>query len=246
MLASGGAAFTCASADFDGTNDYMTRAAALTGIANGKKGIFSTWVRFDGGDATLQRLISSGGFWTVYKSAANKIFFECVGTPSGSFSATCNTTTLTADGLWHHIGLSWDMDFIAGSKLCDAYIDGTLQSTTKVDADAAFNIDYAGPTNFGVGANVVGTQKINGVLAEFYFNTVSYLALATNLTLFRTTGGKPVNLGSTGATPTGTAPIVYQRIATGGAATDFATNLGSGGNLTIAGTLDLGSSNPSD
>ena len=34
--------------NFDGTNDYERRAAALTGMANGKIGLFGTWFRFLG------------------------------------------------------------------------------------------------------------------------------------------------------------------------------------------------------
>ena len=241
------AAFTCDAADFDGTNDYMTRGAALTGIVDDPQGILSCWVRFDGGDATGQQIMSSGGYWQVRKNAANKIFFECVGNGGLQlFDATCDTTTLTADATWHHIGLSWDMNFSAGNKLFSAYIDGTLQSTTKTDADIAFSVDYDSATDFGVGARVDGLVKLNGCLAEYYFNSVAYLDLSTNLTKFRSAGGKPVDLGATGATPTGTAPIVYQRIADGAAATTFATNLGGGGNLTITGTLDIASTSPSD
>lgn len=238
LLVSGAPPYTADAADFDGTNDYMTRGAALTGIADDPQGIFSCWVRFDGGNGVQQRLMSSGGVWTVYKSAADKIFFEVTGDPAGLFSATCDTTPLTSGTAWHHIGLSWDMNFSAGNKLFSAYIDGTSQAVTKTDADAAFTCNYNSATDFGVGANVVGTAKVDGVLAEYYFNTVTYLDLSTNLTLFRSSGGNFVNLGADGSTPTGSQPIVYQRVATGAAVSTFATNLGSGGNLTITGTLD--------
>src|SRR3990167_3851371 len=45
----------CDSADFDGTNDWMTHAA-LTGAANSKSGILSAWIRLGGGDGVAQRI----------------------------------------------------------------------------------------------------------------------------------------------------------------------------------------------
>jgi hypothetical protein len=51
LLGSGGTPFIAVdAADFDGTNDYMSRGAALTGLSSGKSGIVSLWFRIDGGD----------------------------------------------------------------------------------------------------------------------------------------------------------------------------------------------------
>jgi len=55
-------------------------------------------------------------------------------------------------------------------------------------------------------------------------------------------GGKPVNLGSDGSTPTGNQPIIYLN----GDETNFQINAGSGGNLTVTGALTACSDGPSD
>ena len=52
------ASFTAQTAVFDGTNDYMEKATAPSGIADGKQFTFSCWVRFDGGDGTEQRIFN--------------------------------------------------------------------------------------------------------------------------------------------------------------------------------------------
>ncbi len=44
---------------FDGSNDYLTRGAELTGIADGKAGTLSVWLNFTGGDAANQHFLSN-------------------------------------------------------------------------------------------------------------------------------------------------------------------------------------------
>jgi len=99
-----------------------------------------------------------------------------------------------------------------------------------------------------VGASSTGTFKFNGAIAELWFNMGQYLdfSVEANRRKFISATGKPVNLGSDGSTPTGVAPIVYQRINGGDAAAGFATNLGTGGNFSVVGSLDIASTSPSD
>ena len=74
---------------------------------------------------------------------------------------------------------------------------------------------------------------VAGSLAEVYFNIKesSYFN-PSGITSFRS-GGKPVSLGASGATPTGNSPDVYLK----NAAASFGTNSGTGGNLTVTGSL---------
>ena len=63
---------------FDGANDYLTRGADLTGIADGTAGLFSAWVRLDDADAVLQTLLAnllSTARFNVTRTAANKFRF---------------------------------------------------------------------------------------------------------------------------------------------------------------------------
>lgn len=251
--AAAGPSFPVDAADFDGTNDYMSRGAGLTGAADGSKGIFSFWFRMDGGDGISNRIMEArnglGDLCIQFsRTAANKLnFFLRNADTTASLDVTSGTGSLTAGTGWHHAIISWDTNFTAGNKLVKLVIDGATDTPTITDGDAAFNTDYTTSDIF-ICANTGGSPLFNGCLAEFYFNIATYLDVtqAANLAKWRTAGGKPVDLGADGSTPTGTAPIVFQRVADGGAASSFATNLGTGGNMTITGTLDSCSTTPSD
>ena len=241
--------FTCDSADFDGTNDYMLRGGGLTGAVDGSQGIFSCWFRIDGTDAATKYIFgnTNAAKTRVHLDTNNNIVVD-VRDATGALVFTATTATAFSVGAtWHHIICSWDTNFIAGSKLMKMVVDGATESPSISDVAVAFNVDYT-VTEWNIGARSDGVALYDGCLAELYFNSVTYLDVtqAANLAKWRTVGGKPEDLGVDGSTPTGTAPIVYQRIADGAAASSFATNLGSGGNFSITGTLDTGSSSPSD
>lgn len=240
-------AYTVEAVDFDGTNDYMTRGADLTGNADGKVGLLSFWARLDAGDGSTLDIINNGtgltqGGIRCSRNTANR--FTVVGRDSaGTAKLQISSNTDSAAGAtWLNVLASWDLTDTAKRHfyLNDATV---LSVVTYVDA----TLDYT-KTNFAVGAGTGGAQKLNGCLAELYFNPTVYMDLSVeaNRRKFISATGKPVNLGSDGSTPTGTAPIMYQRVADGAAASTFATNLGSGGNFSITGSLDIASTSPSD
>ena len=138
---------------------------------------------------------------------------------------------------------SWDLATAGARHL---YI--TDASDLTVTTFTNDTIAYTSPTDSGIGSEPAGGAKLNGCLAELYFNQAEYLDLdvTANRRKFNTASLKPTSLGADGSLPTGTAPILYHRVADGAAASTFATNLGTGGNFTITGTLDLASSCPSD
>src|SRR3990167_3942522 len=105
-----------ASADFDGTNDYMTRGAGLTGAADSKTGILSLWVRKDGGDGAANRVISStttlGGTteraiigWGV----SNLFHVELLDNAGADVLNMETVSAFTASSTWLHILASWDV-----------------------------------------------------------------------------------------------------------------------------------------
>src|SRR3990167_4298198 len=245
-IASGTAGFAVDAADFDGTNDYMLRGAAFTGIASSSKGIFYCWIRFDGGDAAEQTLLTDADtLCLIRKTTANKVEITLWDTGSSNLLAF-NSSAITAGATWRHILASWDTGFSSGNKLHHLYITNTSDKVVSVDSANGGNVNL-GATNWGVGARTDASLKINAALAEFYFAPGQYLDFSTSANRAKfISGGKPVNLGGTGSVPTGTSPIAYFRLLNGDAATRFATNLGTGGNMTITGTLDIASSSPSD
>src|SRR3990167_3560410 len=235
----------CDSADFDGTNDYMTRGAGLTGASDSKSGIISAWVRFDGGDGAAMQIIRS-------TTAVNQFLFlkrtdNVIGVAGDNAAGTeilllLSDTAYTAGATWLHVLASWNLATAAGHLYINDVSDLAAGPTLTDDT-----IDYT-LSDWAIGAETAGSFKLNGCLAEVYFAPGQYLdfSLVVNRRKFISASGKPVSLGATGSLPTGTAPIVYQRVADGAAVATFATNLGTGGGFSITGPLTTGSTSPSD
>ena len=242
----GNSGFRCQSADFDGSADYMLRGADLTGIADGKKGLLSYWVRLDGGDGS--QLIAfnnakAGKTFVSSRETDNKIYVVGRNAATTDILNIRTNATYTASAAWLHVLSSWDLATVGARHL---YINDVSDLTVTTFTNDT--IDYAaGAANWGVGGNTDGTNLMNGCLAEIYFDPTTYLDLSVtaNRRLFIDATGKPVYLGATGQQPTGTQSILYITLPYGSAASAFNVNAGSGGNFTITGSLDLGSTSPS-
>lgn len=238
----------CDSADFDGTSDYMTRGAGLTGAANAKTGIFSAWIRLDGGDGAqiemLHGTVSLGGGDTrfhCFRGSGNKISIFGFNAAGISILNVATVASYTAGATWYHVLSSWDL----ASAATHLFINDVSDESTVTATDDT--IDYT-LGDWAIGAMPSTIQKFNGCLAEFYFAPGQYLDFSAiaNRRKFISAGGNPVVLGADGSFPTGTAPLVYQHLADGEAVANFATNRATGGDFTITGTLTTGSTSPSD
>ena len=232
------------SADFDGTNDYMTRGAALTNIADSKTGTISLWTRIDGGDGTTRRIFSStNAACQLNLTTGDLVQIICQNSSATSILIATSSIGYTAGATWLHLLMSWNLA-VAGSGRF--YINDASAGTFSTYTDDT--IDYDGATDWSVGAATAGTTKFDGCLAEIYFMPGTYIdfSLVSNRRKFISASGKPVSLGSTGALPTGTAAMCYFHLDDGEAVANFATNRGTGGDYSITGTLATGSTSPSD
>lgn len=238
-------AFTCDAADFDGTNDNMTRGAALDGAADSETGILSVWVRFDGGNGTQMRILSAnpagtGGFFE--KQAANTmqlLISNVVGVAGVQF---VSNGAYTAGATWYNFLASWD----SGAEEFHFYVNDVSDGATPTFS-LTTTLDYDGATNWGAGGATSGAAKLNGCMAEYYFAPGQFLDFSVEANRRKFIGAdlKPVDLGSDGSTPTGAAPIIYFHLSEGEAVANFATNRGTGGNFSITGSLDIASTTPS-
>jgi len=235
------------SADFDGTSDYMTRGAGLTGAADSKTGIFSCWTRIDGGDGTIRRFFNAangvGGAlkgFRVSLNATNNFIMTGLNAAGTVIFQQYSTTAYVAGATWRHLLASWSMTVTA-----HLYVTDVSDRTSLTFTDDT--LDYT-ETEWAVGAVANGAEKWNGCLAELYFAPGQYLdfSVEANRRKFISASGKPANMGFDGSVPTGIAPLAYQHLNKGNAVADFAINRGTGGNFSITGTLDTGSSSPSD
>jgi hypothetical protein len=238
MIASntrGAAAFAANAVNFDGTNDYLTKAAALT-ITDGKAGTISFWIKFNGGNATLQRIVGDANKPGVNRLSTDKFQIACRNAAAANILNVSSTTSYTDASGWVHVLCSWNL----ATPVVYLYVNDASDLTTTTLTDDT--IDYDGSGAISIGASTAGADKLNADVADFWFSTSFFdLSVEANRRLFRSAGGKPVDLGATGTNP-GVTPIVFLS----GDTASWETNKGSGGGFTEKGALTTASSSPSD
>lgn len=239
-LANGAAAssFVWYSTVFDST-DEADRGSDLTGIADSQRGLLSFWVKMSAAssDTTSYYLIFS--LVDVIREDDGSISIEGYNSTGTKvlWLATSANAVIKATG-WAHVIISWDLGTAGRDHI---YINGS-DNTVENTFTAGQTLDLTrGDVNIGLGSSFTSAWSFS----EVYFTTpASYFDLTTaaNVQKFRTVGGKPEDLGATGATPTGTQPFLYLH----SQVPNWVNNVGSGGNFTVtSGALtDGGSDKP--
>jgi hypothetical protein len=234
-------------ADFDGTDDELTKGSVLTSVANSASGIFSCWIKLD----------TQSSFHNPLSGRNNAAFHPAllfrIDQSTQSLNVTATTTGGTelweiisnslvfGTGVWYHILMSWNAPISGGAHL---YVNGVNKLSSSSGAGPN-TVSYTSMDNW----NVAGVNtRIDGGVAELYFAPGQFLdfSVQANREKFIDASGKPVNLGATGSIPTGTAPAIYLHLDDGETANDFAINRGTGGNFTVTGALTTYASSPSD
>jgi hypothetical protein len=234
--------------NFDRDVDWMARSSALSGISNGAQGTVSFWVRHLAGNSQLQNVfnISEGTSQLVNvlrasSTDANRYFVIC---RTAGLTQLINIRTaagVTVSSGWVHVIASWNAGSAAQMYLNDV-------SSISITTNTAGTIKYDGDrAAVGRYAHTIGTPNppdgLDGDLADFWFTpTFIDLSVGANRRKFVTAGVKPVDLGANGQLPTGSSPAVFIK----GPAASFDTNLGTGGNFTVTGTLTNATTSPSD
>lgn len=216
---------------FDGSTDRMERGADLTGIATGKQGILSSWIRLDGLFATVGYLFASvlGGQKVLLRRTITDELIIVVRNAAGTNILTVQTGSMFLSGSpWFHYLSSWSLEAGRG----DVFVDGVQdENPGKVITDDT--IQYPAD-DWVVGAQTLaGAQPLMGALADFYFTTEFLdLTVEANVRKFIDASGNPVFLGSSGETPTGTPSLIYLR----GTQANQGLNSGTGGDFVSQGT----------
>lgn len=219
--ASGG--YTANTVSYNGSSQGLSKTS-ITGLADGKQGLLSFWIKINGGDGTVFDLIQTATpHFRLTRNGANH--FEITGsTSAGTTTLDIETSvTWTTSATWHHVIASWDL---TGSGTRHLYVDDAENVNVFTFANNAIN--------YTDGTWLMPNTDANACIAEFYFTTTWLdVSIASNRRLFDTGGSPlhPISLGSNGSTPTGSQPIVYMKdpAATAG------NNSGSGGTFTING-----------
>jgi hypothetical protein len=238
LVVTGVGAYRQNTVNFDGTNDYLTRGAALSGIVDSKLGSGSLWFRRTGGTGVLQRLFTSptSPKFTVHFDTDNKIWIFGRNA-AATVILTVSSNTAITDTAWHHVAWSFDLANTLNRQL---YLDGVSDLAVTTYTNDTLDIDS--PTNWAVGADPAAGNKLSSDLADVWivFGTYIDLSQTSNLQKFRTLSGYPADLGAFGETPTGTIPLVFLSGPTG----SWQTNRGSGGGFTVNGALTDGATFP--
>lgn len=225
---------------FDGTNDFMSRGGALTGIADGKLGLLSFWIKPNGGDGVTQTFFIGTGSHDalkVFKNTSNLIRILGYNSSSTEILDLRSDTALTDDNAWHHVLASWNIETATGHLYLDDTDVTNLANSTDDDIDyAVTSADW----HFGGNSSA---EKSDACFSEVYFNAAAYLDLDTesNRRKFIDASGEPVALGANGETPTTSSPEVYFN----GDSSTFQTNKGTGGDFTVTGSLTACDDTPS-
>ncbi len=241
---------------FDGstTLGLSDRGAGLA--TNSATGLLSVWVKGTNFlnftdrylDANFSALFGdfNKGDVAVTSAGVNILaiqFYDAAETDYCYFTAPAFAGT---DWMW--IGLSWDTNFAAGSRIVQCYFGDTSQGLATVyDNGAAFVSNYS---DFGwyLGAGPYWAASdglgITGDEADFQMwcgNTFLDLTIEANRRLFIDANGKPVDPAVAAAA------LGAQTVLLSGNAAQFPTNQGDGGATSVlAGTLTDAASSPSD
>ena len=228
--ASGGGAYAADGINFDGTNDYLTRGADLTGNADSKLITGSLWFKRDA-TGNQKFYTASGSLHRIHILSGHTFEVRLEGVSSGEIVTMDGLTGMSDTTAWHHFCFCVDTADINKMKFFFDDADD-LDNGSKAVTDE--NIDFT-LSSHAIGATTSGGSKWNGCLADVWLAFGQYLdiSVTANRRKFIDASGNPVNLGSDGSTPTGTAPIMFFQ----GATASWHTNKGSGGGFTENGAL---------
>lgn len=233
---------------FDGTNDWIEKSTIAASDLN--ICLVSLWFRVN----TLSRAQYLWGGYNNFRcyirlSSGNVIQIRIGGNAAVNlWTSDVNSATIS-DNNWHHICMSWDSSTFTTTDKLTIRLDGvakTLASAASASGATDLNLYYFVGAEGGSPLPPVSSTRFDGDIAEFFFHagfsTYFDLDTAGNIEKFRTTGGKPENLGSDGSTPLGEQPLQYLN----DPASTANVNKGSAGNWTIGGALGVATSSPSD
>jgi hypothetical protein len=236
MGAAGGVEAGTGAVKFDGST-YLERGGDLTGNSDGDYCSFSFWFRYDAddNDSRGSTIYETDGNHFKFVNSSNGVQVEgredspsyrVVDTGFGSGSMHNDTTN------WHHVCGTVD-GTTAGNN--NFFVDDSASTIYRYGRLDGGDIDFT-QANHTIGASEGGSPAITMSIWEFW------VAIGVNLQMNTTSNRRkfinadltPVDLGSDGSTPTGTAPIIYLS----GTPDEFIVNKGTGGNFSVtAGAL---------
>jgi hypothetical protein len=193
----------------------------MSGGASSTQLTLSFWFRKNGGDGTDQIIFSLDGNAVIAQfTPANKLHVYSAG-----IWEAVSATTFTAGSAVYHALVSVDVATSAVQLYINDASDVGFSNTYSSSAINMLNKLIL------VGSDGGGGLQLDGDVGDIWFNpgTRLDLSVASNRRKFISATAKPVDLGASGATPTGSSPLFYLS----GALASWTTNKGTGGGLSI-------------
>lgn len=212
--------------DFDGTNDYLSRASDLTGNADGKTFTFSAWVwknETGRSDPVYVSNFSGAIQGVVIRNNGLNIDVSCTNAANTVILEFSTGTAFNTTQTPLHLLCSIDLTNTARRHV---YINDVLQTITWTTFTNDF-IDFTRATHV-IGGWASGSLY-KGRLAHIYLDyTYRDLSVEANRRLFITADRKPA------AGQASLNPILYLPLSD---PTQPGKNLGTGGDFTLTGTI---------
>lgn len=229
-LAIGGGSFilpyTATPVNFDGTNDFLTRGADLTGLVNSQRVTWSFWFRYAALGASQMNIFNNAlsRFFIRRQSTDNTLRLGA-NNEAGTLILRLDMPAV-ADTGWHHWMGSVDLSSVS---LRHSFFDGVSTGTWTIYNTTGGDMDLT-DTDWLVGAvNSTPSALWAGDMADVFvkFGTYTDLSQAGNRDLFLN-GNKPANPSNWPANP---------HVALRGDVANWHTNKGTGGGFTENGAL---------
>jgi hypothetical protein len=225
--------YNSSASDLDGSADFLTRGAGLTGATDTKLLTCAFSLKSD-----------AAGIDHIYSTANTRIEVTFTATRTVRFVGknSAGTTILDVSGpaipldSVRTVSASFDLANAANRFIFYGSVSQSLTVTTYTDD----TIDFT-DTDHSVGATTAGATKFNGDLSDFYLGN-EFIDLASGNPFFNSVTGKPRYLGESGELPTGSSPLIYLPFC----ADDAGNNLGTGGDFTVTSGPFLGARGPSE
>lgn len=231
----GAALYAIQGLQFNGTNQYASKASDLTGLADGKVALGAFWLNVTDPAQGLDIIIENNGGYVRW-SFNNQLLTLRFSQSSGG--TVCQIEIPITTSGWHHIAFSFDLSNASNRH---AAVDGSLLSDSVFTAYVNADIDWT-RGSWAIGRYVsISSGYYDGGLAQLYLDD-TYLNLSTNLSALY--DGGLVDFGAAGANVTGSSPILLLNIEESEAAADFATNKGTGGDFTLNNSPSVSPTNP--
>lgn len=227
FIASDSAPYSTTALEYNGTTQYATRAAALSGAADSKLFTFAFWIRHNTASGSTSLLTNTAGnrFFSFLDSLDR--FGIILRDSSGTQIADIRTPALFPDdSTWHSVIVSGDTE----TEAYNFVVDGFPVATTLISGTPNLAVNFSA-AQWSMMATFAGGSLLAACISEVFLDTTSALDIAdpSNIAAFISPEGAPMELGSAGQFPTAVQPILYSP---GG---DPSTNLGSGGVFSLVG-----------